>query len=183
LRVVDKNLNVIFPSFKESMNANYNRTQLKDQLIQNTLTGCTAMYNRALANLIIKEPLYMIMHDWWLILSASAFGYVGHIDHQTILYRQHGQNQIGAKDVRTLQYKLKKLINYAEIKQAINDTYKQAASFLTCYRDKLTEQQIVLLETYCNIPRMNKFMRWRTICRLGTLKNGLFRKIANFIFI
>jgi glycosyltransferase involved in cell wall biosynthesis len=184
LRVVDGELRTVSPSFKKAMNANYDRVQLKDQIIQNTLTGCTAMYNRALAELIgEKMPEYMVMHDWWLMLMASAFGHIGHIDEQTVLYRQHEANEIGAKDVRTLGYKFKKLLNYREIKQAINDTYKQVSSFLRYYGDDLQSEQVELLETYCRIPSMNKWNRWRTICRLGVLKNGMARKIANFIFI
>ena len=184
LIVVDGNLKQINPSFKAAMNANYNRTRLQDQLIQNTLTGCTALYNRALAKLILPQiPNYMVMHDWWLMLVAAAFGHIDHIEDQTILYRQHGNNEIGAKDVRTLQYKINKLINYKDIKQAINDTYKQAYSLLKYYKDTLSYEQITLMETYCRIPTMNKLNRWRTICRLGVLKNGAARKIANFIFI
>lgn len=184
LRVVDSDLSVINLSFKTAMNANYDRVKLKDQIIQNTLTGCTAMYNRALAELLWdRMPDYMVMHDWWLMLIASAFGHIGHINDQTILYRQHGANEIGAKDVRTLRYKIKKLFYYKEIKKAIADTYQQADSFLIYYRKKLSSEQIELLETYCQIPGMNKWNRWRTICRLGVLKNGIARKIANFIFV
>lgn len=184
LVVVDKDLKMINPSLKNAMNANYDRVQLKDQIIQNTLTGHSAMYNHATSRLMRETvPAYMVMHDWWLMLIVSAFGHIGHIDDQTALHRQHGDNEVGAKDVRTLKYKIKKLINYKEIKKALADTYKQANSFLKYYRKKLTKDQIQLLETYCKIPQMNKWKRWRTICRLGVLKNGIARKIANFIFI
>ena len=184
LVVVDGDLSVISQSFKSAMNANYNRTRLRDQLIQNTLTGCTALYNRALAELIMTQvPAYMVMHDWWLMLVASAFGHIGHIDDATVLYRQHNKNEIGAKDVRTLRYKVNKLINYRDMKEAINSTYQQADSLLYYYSNTLSSEQIDLLRIYCRIPTMNKWNRWRTICRLGVLKNGMARKIANFIFI
>lgn len=183
LCVVDAGLRVLSDSFCKAMNANYNRTRLRDQLIQNTLTGCTALYNRALSDLIYAEPPYMVMHDWWLMLVASAFGHIGHIAEPTIYYRQHAQNEIGAADVRTLRYKIHKLINYQEVRQAIRNTYPQAGSLLTLYRSSMRREQIELVETYCKIPGMNKFGRWRTICRLGVLKNGLARKLANFLFI
>jgi len=183
LTVVDEDLQVVSPSFKKAMNANYKKTELRQQLIQNTLTGCTVMYNRALADLIFGEPQYMVMHDWWLMLIASAFGRITDVEEQTILYRQHKKNEIGAKDVRTIKYKINKLLGYKEMKKAIYQTYEQAESFLSVYGAFLQKEQKELLAEYCKIPQKSKFGRWRTICRLGVLKNGIARKIANFIFI
>jgi glycosyltransferase involved in cell wall biosynthesis len=184
LCVVDGELKTINPSFKKAMNANYDRVQLRDQIIQNTLTGCTAMYNRALAGLIgEKMPEYMVMHDWWLMLIASAFGHIGHIDDQTVLYRQHGANEIGAKDVRTLGYKIKKFLNYQEITAALNGTYRQAQSFYQYYEDKLSRGQVALLKEYSDIPNRNKIHKWKTICDLGTYKNGFARNVAYFLFV
>ena len=80
------------------MNADYGKTTLNYVLIQNIVTGCTAIYNRALSEKIRSIPDYMIMHDWWLLLAASAFGVVDHLDEPTMLYRQHGGNDVGAQD-------------------------------------------------------------------------------------
>ena len=183
-RVVDSDLQIINPSFRVAMNANYNHTRLQDQLIQNTLTGCTAMYNRALAAYIVPElPLFMVMHDWWLMLVASAFGHIDHLDEPTMLYRQHGDNVIGAKDVRTWQYILSRLSDPAQLRQAIAETYCQADSFLQIYRDALTPEKIELLTAYSRIPTKNKLGRWLTVLRLGTFKNGLLRNIAYFLFL
>ena len=183
LEVVDQSLQTISSSFKQAMNADYSRTQLRQLIIQNTLTGCTALYNRALANLLTKEPPYMVMHDWWLILVASAFGIVDHLDERTILYRQHEKNAIGAKDVRTFQYKIQKLMHWRDIKRAIDETYRQAESFLTVYGDRLAIDQVCLLREYCSIPMKNKINRCVAVCRLKMLKHGAARKIAHLMFI
>jgi len=184
LRVVSEDLsNVISPSFRKAMGADYTRVKLREQIIQNTLTGCTAMYNRSLADLIEREPEFMVMHDWWLMLTASAFGKIGVLDNQTVLYRQHRNNVVGAFDVRTLSYKINKLRRFPEIKKALNETYLQAGSFLNSYKYRLNNDQVQLLETYCQMPNMNKLMRWQTLCRLGTWKHGWSRKIACFLYI
>lgn len=183
LEVVDEGLKTISPSFRYAMNANYDRTQLKDALIQNTLTGCTVMYNRALSNLIKETPEYMVMHDWWLMLVAGAFGKIGHVDTATILYRQHEDNAIGAKNVRTLRYKMNKLFHGYEIKRALEETYIQANAFLQLYKDILCIAQIELLDRYCEIPNVPKWKRWNIIYQFGVMKNGISRKIAHFIFI
>jgi len=183
LIVVGENLETISPSYKAAMNADYGKTKLHNQIIQNTLTGCTAMYNRALAGLITEAPQFMVMHDWWLMLIASAFGKIAPLDGKTILYRQHGKNDTGAKKVKALSFKIHKLLNYKEIKKALNETYPQAQSLLDIYGSKLTQEQKKLLADYCGIPGHCKPVRWVTICRLGALKNGAARKIANIMFI
>jgi len=183
LTVVNDRLKVISKSFKQAMNANYEKTELRNQIIQNTVTGCTAMYNRALAALITTAPRYFVMHDWWLNLVAAAFGKTGSIDEQTVLYRQHRKNEVGASDVRTIRYKINRLLHYRKVKEAINITYTQAESFLRTYFEQLSTDQRKLLTTYCDIPNHLKPIRIYRIFKLGTHKNGFSRRVAHIIFI
>ena len=183
LQVVDPDLKVISPSYKRAMNSNFNRTALHQVIIQNILTGCTAMYNQPLARLLIRKPKYCIMHDWWLLLVAAAFGKVSHINDATILYRQHDKNEIGAKDVRKFSYKMNRLIHGGQVRQAIFNTFLQAESFLDTYNDMLTPKQKDIIEKYCAIPLMGKLKRWHTIYNLKSYKNGFSRNIAYFIFV
>lgn len=74
LTVVDEDLRVLASSYRHTVNGNWQRTALHWELAQNTVTGCTAMYNRALGDLLQDEPSFFVMHDWWLALTASAFG-------------------------------------------------------------------------------------------------------------
>ena len=183
LRVVDEELRVMEPSFIKAMHADYNKTGLNQLLVQNTLTGCTAMYNCALAELLTKEPPYMVMHDWWLMLVVAAFGRIGHSGEQTILYRQHQGNQIGAKNVNTLRYKLNRFLHGEEVKIALRQTYEQAQSFLGIYEEMLSPEQRHLLRQYVQTPTLPKLARWRRVHLLGTLKNGFSRNVAHFLYI
>ena len=182
LVVVDENLETLSPSYKIAMNMDYRRTKLENLVIQNTLTGCTVMYNHALADLITEDPPFMVMHDWWLMLVASAFGKIGSLDSKTVLYRQHGENEIGAKDVRSIRYRVDRLRDYGDAKRAINETYLQAQSFLEAFKHKLCSRSKKLLSDYGDIPNHRKLARWIIMCRLGTYKNNVSRKIAQFVF-
>ena len=66
-------------------------------LTENIITGCTAALNRPALALLQRAgvPQGVRLHDWWLYLVISAFGTVVHDEHPTLLYRQHGANQIG----------------------------------------------------------------------------------------
>ncbi len=70
---------------------------LANALTENIITGCTAALNRPAVALLQRAgvPDGVRFHDWWLYLVISAFGTVVHDDEPTLLYRQHGANQIG----------------------------------------------------------------------------------------
>lgn len=61
-------------------------------------TGCTAVMNRKLAE-IIKDrlPRNAILHDWWCYLAAAYVGKVIFDEQAYIKYRQHEKNVVGAK--------------------------------------------------------------------------------------
>ena len=184
LSIVNENLEIISPSYRVVMNADFSRTSLRNMISQTTVAGCAVMYNRALADKIRSAPDFTVMHDWWLLLTASAFGKIGFIEDQTILYRQHSNNEVGAGDMRTLRFKFHKLLRNSEIKKALCETYIQAACFLEVYNDKLLSEQIKLLQRYSNIPnKCCKVARMAEVCRLGSLKNGFSRKIAHLMYI
>jgi len=183
LTVVDQNLNVINPSYRQATSRKYGRTAINQVLILNNASGCTIMYNRALSDLLVDKPNFCEVHGWWLQIVAAYLGEIGHVDEPTILYRQHGKNSIGAKDTRTLTYKVRQLMNYSHIKNRINATYPQANSLLELYRSRLTSEQIELLESFISIPNMNKICRWITIWQNKLFMDGFSRSIAYFMFV
>ncbi len=61
-------------------------------------TGCTAVMNRQLTEIIKKRlPEHAILHDWWSYLVAAYVGTVLFDEHAYIKYRQHGANVVGAR--------------------------------------------------------------------------------------
>ncbi|MCL2387267.1 MAG: glycosyltransferase family 2 protein [Defluviitaleaceae bacterium] len=183
LKVTDQELQIISNSYREATVRRYGRTACNQVLTINNVTGCTVMYNRALAGFLVDMPRFCEVHDWWLQIVAAYVGKIGHIYETTLLYRQHGGNAIGSKDVRTFSYKVRQLLNSSHIRKRINSTYPQAESLLELFRDRLTESQIKLLEHFIALPRMGKFTRWRTICNHKLFMDGLSRNIAYFMFV
>ena len=92
--LTDEMLNPI-PSIMYGENV---RPSFGNALIENICTGCTAVFNYKLAELVqFGNPEFTVMHDWWLYLLASCFGKVI-IDVQPhIFYRQHGENTVGVQ--------------------------------------------------------------------------------------
>lgn len=70
----------------------------KNCLIVNYATGCTEVFNNKLLTLVTLElPSIEVPHDSWMYQVAVLCGNVYPDDESYILYRQHANNQIGAK--------------------------------------------------------------------------------------
>jgi hypothetical protein len=67
-------------------------------LTQNIATGCTAILNRAAADLVLaSKPPSGTLHDWWsYLIVAAAGGRILTDPEAGVLYRQHPGNLIGA---------------------------------------------------------------------------------------
>jgi glycosyltransferase involved in cell wall biosynthesis len=133
LHVVNENLGIIHPSFWKYcyLNPKLPHT-LSRQLIQNQITGCTLMINRALSDIAQPIPQEAIMHDWWLGICTAAFGKSDIVDEPTLLYRQHGKNETGAKRYSFAAY-LKVGSNRMMREKAIQAetmAFRQAQTFL-----------------------------------------------------
>lgn len=183
LQVVDQDLHVLNPSFRLQTKRDYNRMAFHQVLNINNVSGCTVMYNLALADLLIEKPKHCVMHDWWLQLVATALGKVGHIYNATLLYRQHDQNACGAKNVRKFSYKIGIIINSNNLRNMLYETCHQAGELLRIYHDMLTENSKYILHEYSSIPQKNKIERIKTLIKLRVFMPSLSRNIALFLFI
>lgn len=104
--VTEEALNVIKIDKKQA------RPSFGNALVQNICTGCTAVMNHELRDIINQtNPVNIVMHDWWFYLTASLHGKVIYDHNPYMYYRQHGNNEWGAKTRKKdiLKYRLKQL--------------------------------------------------------------------------
>lgn len=95
LVIVNKDLKTVHPSmhayYKHDHDAIY-----PSILFHNIVTGCTVIFNRRLQDIALPFPEKVTMHDHWIAICAVFAGKVALLNEASILYRQHGNNQIGA---------------------------------------------------------------------------------------
>jgi len=65
-------------------------------LINNVVTGATMAVRKGFLDTVMPFPA-KIPHDYWLASNACALGSLVPVEDKLILYRQHENNQIGAK--------------------------------------------------------------------------------------
>ena len=182
LRVVDRNLNELAPSFCANSAIDGRRLSFNHLLVQNVVTGCTVMINQTLARLAVRtsDTQDMLMHDWWLALLASACGNCAFLPESTIDYRQHGSNSVGARNVYSVRYLLNRLCS-SGMRRSMNDAALQAQAFLNVYQDILDEYQIDLLCAFISTRGKNVFVRDWIYLKHGLLKNGWIRMVAQLL--
>ena len=183
LRVVDGQLQEMAPSFMTYSGLSGERMQLKHLLVQNVVTGCTMMINRALAELANAHMPEgkILMHDWWLAMIGAAMGKTGFWNQATIDYRQHGNNTVGAKDTKSISYIMKKIRNDG-VRKAMEQTYGQAEVFLNSFGDLMAPEQRKIVADYAALKDCGTVARKVGFLKGGYYKYGLQRIIAQFIW-
>jgi glycosyltransferase involved in cell wall biosynthesis len=182
LRVVDRELNPIAPSFLQFQKLD-GTPRLPRLLTQNSVTGCTTMLNRALMDLMKNAPAgAMLMHDWWAALCAQAFGHILLAPQATIDYRQHGKNQLGATGFDAVRDAKRAASQGADIRRRLHDTYRQADAFLQCYEASLPKNAAQIIRRYTAISQKTKTARAYILLRHGYLKKGVARWVGQILF-
>lgn len=181
LAVVDAALQPIAPSLFRYEGLSPARSSLRNLLCQNNVTGCTVMINRALRALVPQQPAHSVMHDWWLALIAAAFGHIEVIDRPLLLYRQHGDNSVGAYNAHDPLLAVRKLSRRDKVRAVYAAMFAQAGCFAETFREQLTPEQYRLCTEYAALADKGKFGRIASILRNGFYKNTLQRNIGQFI--
>jgi glycosyltransferase involved in cell wall biosynthesis len=105
LKVVDANLNIISNSMWKYQKTNpLHANDFYSLSVSNPVTGCTVMINQLAKKISIPMSLESFMHDLWIALKVSYYGYIDFVNEPTILYRQHEKNVLGARYINRKYY-------------------------------------------------------------------------------
>jgi hypothetical protein len=147
------------------------------------VTGAACLINRPLLELALPIPMEAVMHDWWLALTAAAFGAIGVVEKSTVFYRQHGRNEIGAK--RYISWRLIKF-GLSLILKKTNPgkgpvILAQAKAFADRYRHRLPAFATHTLDAYfavrttrLSLPKRTSLIREHNLYYSGFLRNVAF---------
>lgn len=174
LKVVNERLDVINESFWNFMSLDPKRKAINKLLVENTITGCTMMINRKLKEEIKEIPEKCEMHDWWIALVASSIGVIYTIEKPTILYRQHENNQIGARQNSLV----KKIID------TTIDIYDEQAKLLyDLYSNNMNQKDKAIVQDFIKLRNVSAVKRKYLVCKDGFFANKLLRNVKIVLFI
>ena len=190
LAVVDRSLKILSPSFFNYSKLNPHTALSLNRLVtHNVVTGCTILMNRSLCDLASPIPAEAIMHDWWIALVAATFGQIGFVPHATILYRQHGKNDIGAKNWRSFKTyyssikKAFRLMGREELRTRLFKTFLQASAFVARYDLFLSEKQKRIFKHYLLLRNANACKKRYLLLRYRFFKNDFAKNVGMFFLV
>lgn len=114
-------------------------TTFESMLVDSQCTGCTVVFNDTLLNLVRKsKPGFVSMHDAWIHKICVASNGVLHYDDDVhILYRQHGNNVVGANQSHFAKFKRR--LRSLRKKECCRS--KMVAELLKYYGAEMTAEQ------------------------------------------
>lgn len=169
MKIGDEELHVIGDSHWKRQKFNAERAgQLNAILVQNVSWGCTMIFNSTLVQLATPIPPAGFVHDDWLALVAAAFGHIGYLEEPTMLYRQHGTNVVGSKEIDFrwfINNVLKDPLYQPVTAERIMKCMVRAYAFYKRYEAMLTDQQKELLEAFIDLKYQpiwkELYLRWK----------------------
>ena len=153
-------------------------------MVQNNVTGCTLMMNAALRRLVAEhaDPAVMHMHDWFIALTAAAFGHIIFLDEPLVRYRQHGVNVMGASRQTLLQRGVKALGAWQKGKARIALTYRHTRAFRDAYGALLPREAAAAIDRYLATEAMGKIRRVLAVRRGGYTMQSRVTRMGQLLF-
>ena len=109
-------------------------------VIESICSGCTALMNRELADIIrTRLPEDVIHHDWWCYMAAAYLGSIYYDEKSYIYYRQHKSNEVGASGTTLGMIKAKA----RDLKKRHGDLKKQLLDFKHFYHTEPDKDKLV----------------------------------------
>ncbi len=172
MRVVDDSGKLIAESFMRYQHLSPHAS-LSRLLVQNHVSGCASLANRAALELAWPLPTAALMHDWWLALVSACVGTLCYREQPLQNYRQHEANAVGAAGYGTRYLWQRASGNRGTGLAAL---YEQAAAL----EARLTERDHPVpngLASFLATRGMARLGRLRALLAAGHTRSGLVRNL------
>ena len=135
LSLVDDKGKLLEKSHNKLINYQKNLITKNSCLFYNPVPGCAMSINSALADKISFSK-YMVMHDWWILLSAIfKNSTIIYIKLPLVKYRQHSKNVLGYKKINISILIMRLLFKIPSYLKNVKKAYIQSNQFF--YQSKL----------------------------------------------
>jgi len=183
-RVVAADGSVLHASFFRHQGWDGKAASLPRLLVQNNVTGCTVMMNAALRRLVTAHACAekLFMHDWFIALTAAAFGQICFIDKPLLDYRQHGTNVLGASRTGLLRRGLAALTAPQRAKERIALSFRHARMFRDAYGDTLPAGAAAIVRQYIGIEPLPRLQRIAALRKGGYLMQSPVTRLGQYLF-
>ena len=179
VKVVDSGLGLLDASLFHRIKIDPLRVRPEQLVMQNVAYGNTMLMNAALRRLAVPVPEKAFMHDSWVMLVASVFGKMAYLPESTLLYRQHGNNVIGARKV-SLGYFLRSiLMGRRRLRERLCANVRQVEAFV----ERFGSRSPASFQALVGLDRRAWMFRVWTLLRYRIFKNGFWRNLGMLLVV
>lgn len=150
--LIDENDDIISDSFSSSTHKICLPNRLIDLGFNGCVTGCTMLVKRSLIAEILPFPQGLDVHDRWIGALSFSRNSLAYMDVPLIKYRQHGENTIGAFDVKQSSHEIivkwlkENYRNIFSVNKKFLDECRQQSNFIDLFskkfKDHLTDEEL-----------------------------------------
>jgi GT2 family glycosyltransferase len=180
LRLIDAEGRLLASSFHRHQGLAPDREGVLEIAMQNVVTGCASLVNRACVRKALPFPVEVVLHDWWLALVAAQAGAVVYLPEPCVSYRQHRTNVVGAAGWR------RQLLR--RIRQVLAPNWQDVAADMISPSLLQLRACIVRLDPVSELRARLELLwshscwvRLRTALGLGLRKHGLWRTVGFYV--
>ena len=162
---------------------------LAQLLIQNTVTGCTVMLNKAAVDLLKRAPEgeMVLMYDHYAAILVAATGHIAFIDEPLIRYRQHSGNIVGAHAADTIdEYKARFSLGRDKFLKDMDQSYRQAGYIARRYEKEILaasgQETLDMMKEYSELIMAGKVERMNFFQKYKVYKNGALKKAIQMLW-
>lgn len=176
--VTDENLKIKAQSHTKSECYNVSDLSLNRILSQNSASGCTVTINGKLKDICNKISSRAIMHDYWFMIAAASFGNIIYINKPTMYYRQHSNNELGAK-AYGIKYAFQKMVSGREsLRKSFTENIIQAEAFYEYYGDIMDSGTKNVFKNFISLKNKRGFEFIDTVIKYRFYKSGFMRNLG-----
>ena len=152
-------------------------------MVQCLALGCTMVLNRPLAlTMKVHPPKEVFAHDFWTYQVASAIGTVVYDDRSFLLYRQHGNNQVG--QVRSWREVWLRRLKTLKSIASQHEREQLAQQLMACHSHEMSEDNRRIVEKVAHyndsfLQRLRLAADWRYT--MGRLSNDIWLRLRILI--
>ncbi len=129
LSLIDASGKLLEKSHDKLINHQKNTITKNKALYYNPVPGCAMTINSALANKLTYCK-YMVMHDWWILLTAlNVNANLLYIKFPLVKYRQHSENVLGYKKINIFLLVIRLLFKIPRYAKNVKKAYIQSRQF------------------------------------------------------
>jgi len=172
MTVVDAQRRVLADSFWQQRHFKLAQSR-QAYLLQNTVSGCATLFNRAAALAAFPAPAQAMQHDRWLALVCAWQGQVVAVPQVLVLYRQHANNTLGAAGLGW---------RVTQIHARVVAWSQQAEAFLQRYGAHLAVPDYQRVAALARLQYLRAGTRRLQIVRHRLFRAGVLANVALLLF-